>query len=166
MRASTWLDPINAALDRWGIDTPARVAHFLAQVGVESGGLARVEENLSYSAERLMTVWPSRFKTLAAAQAYARNPEALANKVYGGRMGSTQPGDGWRYRGRGLKQLTGRNNYKEYAEAYRVGIAVLVALYLLWQVLVRLRDEWGGAFGRWRLCRTPVIYCIQETPLA
>lgn len=102
----------------------------------------------------------------AAAQAYARKPEALANKVYGGRMGNTQPGDSWRYRGRGLKQLTGRNNYKEYAEAYRVGIAVLVALYLLWQVLVRLRDEWGGAFGRWRLCRTPVIYCIQETPLA
>lgn len=76
MRASTWLDPINAAMQRWGIDTPARVAYFLAQIGVESGGLARLEENLSYSAERLMAVWPSRFKTLSAAQAYARNPEA------------------------------------------------------------------------------------------
>jgi putative chitinase len=122
MRASTWLDPINAAIQRWGIDTPARVAYFLAQVGVESGGLARLEENLSYSAERLMEAWPSRFKTLAAAQAYARNPEALANRVYGGRMGNTQAGDGWRYRGRGLKQLTGRNNYQEYAEASRVDV--------------------------------------------
>lgn len=122
MRASIWLDPIHMALDRSGIDTPARVAYFLAQVGVESGGLARLEENLSYSAERLMGVWPSRFKTLAAAQAYARNPEALANKVYSGRMGNTQPGDGWRYRGRGLKQLTGRNNYQEYAEASRIDV--------------------------------------------
>lgn len=122
LRASAWLDPINAALKRWGIDSPQRAAHFLAQVSVESAALSQLEENLNYSAERLMAVWPSRFKTLGAAQAYARNPEALANKVYGGRMGNTASDDGWRYRGRGLKQLTGKANYAEYAEASRVDV--------------------------------------------
>jgi putative chitinase len=122
IRASTWLDPINAAIKKWNIDTPRRAAHILAQVSVESAALSRVEENLNYSAERLCAVWPSRFKTLSAASAYARNPEALANRVYGGRMGNTAADDGWRYRGRGLKQLTGKANYSEYAEASRVDV--------------------------------------------
>ncbi len=120
LRASTWLDPINNTMKRWSIDTPQRAAYFLAQVSVESAALSRLEEDLSYSAERLCVVWPSRFKTLSAAQPYARNPEALANRVYSGRMGNTAADDGWRYRGRGLKQLTGKSNYAEYAEAASV----------------------------------------------
>jgi len=85
---------------------------FLGQILHESDGLTRLEENLSYSAERLTVVWPNRFPTKADAQPYARNPEALANRVYGGRMGNTDPVDGWKYRGRGPLQVTGRDNYR------------------------------------------------------
>jgi putative chitinase len=87
------------------------VDDFLGQVLHESAGLTRLAENLNYSAERLTQIWPGRFPTLADARPYARNPEALANRVYGGRMGNTAPGDGWRYRGRGPIQLTGKDNY-------------------------------------------------------
>lgn len=117
LRAARWLPHLTAAMHRHGIDTPARAAHFLAQISVESGRLERLEENLNYSAERLMVVWPSRFKTHAEAARFAHNPQALANRVYGGRLGNTGPDDGWRYRGRGLKQLTGKANYQAYSEA-------------------------------------------------
>ena len=95
-----------------GLTTPKRVAHFMAQIAHESGGLTRLEEGLSYSAERLVEVWPKRFLTVEAAKPFARNPAALAEKVYGGRMGNTQPGEGYKYRGRGLLQLTGKDNYR------------------------------------------------------
>lgn len=84
---------------------------FLAQVLVETDHLQHLVENLGYSAERLMAVWPHRFPTLNDALPFAHNPEALANKVYGGRMGNTAPGDGWRYRGRG-PGITGKANYQ------------------------------------------------------
>lgn len=90
---------------------------FLGQVLHESCMLERLEEDLSYSAPRLMKVWPRRFPTLASALPYERNPEALANRVYGGRLGNVEPGDGWRYRGRGLIQVTGRANYALVARA-------------------------------------------------
>ncbi|HQR98171.1 MULTISPECIES: glycoside hydrolase family 19 protein [unclassified Polaromonas] len=90
----------------------AEIDDFLGQVLHESAGLTRFSENLNYSADRLCKVWPSRFHTLADARPYERNPEALANRVYGGRMGNTDPGDGWRYRGRGPIQLTGKDNYR------------------------------------------------------
>jgi putative chitinase len=90
---------------------PLRLAHFLAQVCHETGGLRVLVENLNYSAKRLTEVWPSRFPTLAAAAAFAHDPRALANKVYGGRMGNVEPDDGWKYRGRGLLQITGRDHY-------------------------------------------------------
>jgi putative chitinase len=114
LRAAHFCGELNAAMLRFKIDTAQRTAHFLAQVVVESGNFSRLEENLNYSAERLCVVWPSRFKSVADAAPYARNSEALANNVYAGRLGNTQPGDGWRYRGRGLKQLTGRANYAAY----------------------------------------------------
>jgi putative chitinase len=85
---------------------------FLGQILHESAGLTKLEEELSYSAERLMKVWPGRFPTLAKAIPHARNPVKLANYVYGGRMGNTEPGDGWKYRGRSPVQITGLDNYK------------------------------------------------------
>lgn len=85
--------------------------NFLAQVLHESMMLERLEENLNYSAERLMKVWPKRFPTLAKARLYERNPEDLANYVYGGRLGNMRAGDGWKYRGRGLIMCTGFDNY-------------------------------------------------------
>lgn len=99
----------------YGITTPLRLAHFMAQTHVESCGYSRLVENLNYSARRLTQVWPSRFPTLASAQPYANNPQALANKVYGGRMGNTKPGDGWKHIGRSLKMITGAENYAKCA---------------------------------------------------
>jgi len=93
------------------ITTVPRMAMFLAQFGHETQNLRKLVENLNYSAERLMVVWPTRFRDLVKAKTFAHNPEALANNVYGGRMGNTQPGDGWRYRGRG-PGLTGRDAYQ------------------------------------------------------
>lgn len=87
------------------------VDDFLGQILHESHGLSQFCENLNYSPERLCQVWPTRFRTLADARPYARNPEALANRVYGGRMGNVEPGDGWRFRGRAPIQITGRDNY-------------------------------------------------------
>lgn len=113
-RAAYWQPFLTAAMKKHGIDTPLRQAAFLGQLAVESARLSVLEENLSYSVQRLRAVWPRRFKTDADAAPYARKPETLANHVYGGRMGNTAPGDGWKYRGRGLKQLTGRHNYIEY----------------------------------------------------
>lgn len=117
LRGALYAPLIAQAMARWGIDTPLRQAAFLAQLSHESGRLTRLEEGLNYTALRLTQVWPRRFPTLEAAQPFANNPEALANNVYGGRMGNVQPGDGFRFRGRGLKQLTGRANYEAYAEA-------------------------------------------------
>lgn len=105
-----WLRKISLHAPEFGIDTPNEMASFLAQFGHETMGFTKFEENLNYSASRLMAVWPSRFPDANSAAAYAHNPEALANKVYGGRMWNNLPGDGWTYRGRG-PQLTGKQNY-------------------------------------------------------
>jgi len=94
------------------ITTPRRIIHFLANCGAETR-FRITEENLSYSAERMTKVWPERFPTVASARPYAYNPQALADRVYMGRMGNDRPGDGWRYRGRGWAQLTGREGYRE-----------------------------------------------------
>ena len=103
---------------------------FLGQVLHESQLLERLEENLNYTTpERLMAVWPKRFPTLADARPYVRNPEALANRVYGGRLGNTTPGDGWRYRGSGLIQVTGADNYRAVQAA--TGIPVYARPELL-----------------------------------
>lgn len=109
--AAIWSEVFAAVVGETTFRSEADLCAFLGQVLHESRRLERLEEDLSYSAERLCAVWPKRFPTLDAAQPYARNPEALANKVYGGRMGNTQPGDGHRYRGRGLVMVTGRDNY-------------------------------------------------------
>ncbi len=100
-------------LDEAGINTPIRLRHFFARVCVETGGLRTLEENLNYSAARMTQVWPKRFPTIAAAKPYANNPAMLAEKVYGGRLGNNKPGDGWAFRGSGLLQDTGRDNFEE-----------------------------------------------------
>jgi putative chitinase len=100
-------------MSKYGIDTPLRQRHFLAQVLHESAGFTAVKENLNYNADALLRVFPKHFLTREIAEQYARNPEAIANKVYGNRLGNSYEwsGDGWRYVGRGLIQITGRENY-------------------------------------------------------
>ena len=93
--------------------TQNRLHFFLAQMGHESGGLKIREENLNYTGPRMMVVWPSRFKKLSDTNGLAGNPRALANNVYGGRMGNTKSDDGWTYRGRGYIQITGRDGYRQ-----------------------------------------------------
>ena len=113
----------DAVLAEHGINANARrLTHFLAQVAHESGGFRLMEENLDYTADRLMSVFPSRFPTAEIASVYAGNPERLANRLYGGRLGNgpESSGDGWRYRGRGLLQLTGRANHRHFGR--RIGI--------------------------------------------
>lgn len=122
--ADRWLEPLNAAMASWEINSPQRIAAFLAQIAHESAGLTRLEENLRYSAKRLCQVWPKRFPSLQVAAPYANNPEKLANRVYAGRLGNGDEasGDGWRYRGRGLIQLTGRSNYASCGKALDIDL--------------------------------------------
>ena len=107
-------------LAKYGInDTGLRLAHFMAQVLHESGALTITEESLFYThAERIRDVWPTRFKTVADAEPYTKNPEKLANFVYGNRkdIGNDQPGDGFRFIGRGLIQITGRDSYFRFGK--------------------------------------------------
>ena len=119
LRAATFLMPLNAAMNKYGINTKLRQAAFLAQIMHESGNLARTDENLNYGAKGLMTTWPKRFPTLDIAEAYERQPEKIANKVYADRMGNRNEasGDGWKHRGGGLIQLTGKDNQFAYALA-------------------------------------------------
>ena len=106
-----WLDPLNETFAKYDISNPKRQAAFIGQCAHESGNFKTLEENLYYSTNGLMRTWPSRFPTLDVAEKYANNPEAIANKVYSGRLGNTEEGDGWKYHGRGLIQLTGKENY-------------------------------------------------------
>lgn len=110
--------PLRMAMIRYNIDNPNRVRAFLAQIGHESGQLSAVVENLNYSAKVLRSVFGKYFKTDAEAEKYARKPEAIANVVYANRLGNgdTKSGDGWRYRGRGLIQITGKSNYNEASQ--------------------------------------------------
>lgn len=146
--AAKWLTPVAQALTKFKIDTPRQVAAWIAQCAHESAGFAALTENLNYSAATMATVWPSRFavqepdpkrpgKTKAKkdekgknipnkfALAMHRKPEMLANVVYANRManGPTESGDGWRFRGRGLKQLTGRDNYTRCGQGIGLDLA-------------------------------------------
>ena len=117
--AEQYIHDLEEALPRHGIaDSRLRLAHFFAQVLHESGCMRFDMENLNYSSEALRKVFGKYFTTKADADAYARQPEKIANRVYANRMGNRgeTSGDGWRYRGRGLIQLTGRTNYKAFAE--------------------------------------------------
>jgi putative chitinase len=106
-------------LPNYGIDTPLRKAHFLAQVAHESGGFKFVVENLNYSASVLYNVFRKYFPNLDIANEYTRQQEKIANKVYANRMGNGNEasGEGWKFKGRGLIQLTGKNNFQQLSEA-------------------------------------------------
>jgi putative chitinase len=127
--ADRWLPHVQVALERFGITTKRQVAGWIAQCAHESAGFKTLTENLNYSADTMAVVWPTRFAVLGPdkkpvkvkgknqpnkfALALHRKPELIANTVYANRManGNIESGDGWRYRGRGLKQLTGKDNY-------------------------------------------------------
>lgn len=104
---------------KFGIDTPLKLAHFLAQCGHESGGFKVTQENLNYSAKGLMGIFKKYFPTQALAEQYQRKPEAIASKVYGGRMGNGAEAtkEGFKFRGRGYIQLTGKDNYTAFGKA-------------------------------------------------
>lgn len=153
--ATVWGPLLTAAMRAADITTARRVAAFLGQCSEESGGFTALSENLNYSATRMMQVWPSRFPNLAAAAPYANNPEALANNVYGGRLGNAEAGDGWRFRGGGLLQVTGRTNYTVLAAALDMsvedaagfvrtpeGAARSAAWVWTWMAINPLADGW------------------------
>ena len=114
----SWADSMNEVFPNYDINTPQRVAAFLAQCGHESGGWTVFEENLNYSAQGLMKVFPKYFPNADLAAAYQKQPEKIANRIYGGRMGNgpEDSGDGYKYRGRGPIQLTGKSNYQAFAQ--------------------------------------------------
>jgi putative chitinase len=112
-----WFEPLQETFEKYQINTPKRQACFIGQCMHESGGFKHLKENLNYSAKALMATWPSRFPDADIAEKYARQPEMIANKVYGGRMGNTEDGDGAKFIGRGLIQLTGKDNYTAFGEA-------------------------------------------------
>lgn len=137
--AGLFVPALNRAMLRWKIDSRMRLAAFIAQIGHESGQLRNLVENLSYRADRIREIGQassstSRWRSLVPRAAeLAGNPERLANAVYGGRMGNgpEATGEGWRFRGRGLIQLTGRDNYRAAAEA--LGLPLLDEPQLLEQ---------------------------------
>lgn len=131
--AERFLPHIQAACKAFDITTPKRVAGFLSQIGHESGGMAKLEESLNYSVDALLKMFGRHRISEADARRFGRtatqraNQEAIANALYGGEygrknLGNTQPGDGWRFRGRGLKQLTGRDNYARCGKAIGVDL--------------------------------------------
>lgn len=119
-----WLEPLNEVFAKYDINTPQRQAAFIGQCAHESGNFKTLEENLNYKPEALMRVWPSRFPDLPTAMKYAHDPIKIANKVYANRMGNgaEESGEGSKYHGRGLIQLTGKENYERCGEAIGVDL--------------------------------------------
>jgi putative chitinase len=112
----TVIGQIPGVMDKFQINTPLRLAHFLAQCGHESGGFKHTNENLNYSADGLKKIFPKYFAQAGLAESYARQPEKIASRVYGGRMGNGDEStkEGFKFRGRGYIQLTGKSNYSEF----------------------------------------------------
>ena len=119
------IEQIPGVVEKFQINTPLRLAHFLAQCGHESGGFRLTKENLNYSAKGLMGIFKKYFPTEALAKQYERKPEKIANKVYGGRMGNgpESSGEGAKFCGRGYIQLTGKDNYTAFGKSINEDIA-------------------------------------------
>jgi putative chitinase len=156
MTAAVWHEQFLAAMAERTIDTLQRIAAFLAQVGHESGSLGRCEENLNYSAQRLLQVWPNRFPTIESGHYYEHSPERLANLVYASRMGNGgyESGDGWRYHGRGPIQITGATNYR------RCGAAL--HLPLIEQPELLLEPKHGARSAAWFFEDRGCIACADD----
>lgn len=125
-----YVEPLNTVAEYYEMTAnPARLAGFLAQTAHESGGFTAIKENLNYSAKGLMGIFKKYFPTEELAKQYERKPEKIANRVYGNRMGNgpEESGDGYRFCGRGLIQLTGRQNYTKLAEDLGISIEETVA---------------------------------------
>jgi putative chitinase len=114
---SKWEEPLQATFDKYEINNVRRQSAFLGQCAHESGNFKTLQENLNYSAEGLMKTWPSRFPNLEYASQYARNPAKIAGKVYNGRLGNTSEEEAAKYLGRGLIQLTVKENYERCGSA-------------------------------------------------
>jgi putative chitinase len=124
-----WYEALALCLPDYDINTPQRVAAFIAQCAHESGGFKFLKENLNYKAASLTKVWPKYFPTMEVAQQYANKQEMIANRAYGGRMGNGPEGsgDGWKFCGRGLIQLTGRSNYQAFADSIETDVEEIPA---------------------------------------
>ena len=122
--ADHWYKAICEILPDYDIDTVERVAAFLAQTAHESGGYRAIKENLNYKAASLTKVWPKYFPNMDVANQYANKPEMIANRAYANRMGNgpEESGDGWKFCGRGLIQLTGKDNYTRYAQSLEISL--------------------------------------------
>ena len=110
------MEEIPFIMEKFGIDNPLKLSHFLSQCAHESGNFKLVRENLNYSADGLRKIFPKYFPTIEVANKYARQPEKIANRVYANRMGNGDEasGDGWKYKGAGFVQLTGKDNYTAF----------------------------------------------------
>jgi putative chitinase len=157
--AERWLPHVQGALARFGINTPMQVAAWIAQCAHESAGFKTLTENLNYSADTMAVVWPTRFAVLGPdkkpvkvkgknqpnkfALALHRKPEMIANTVYANRMGNgnIESGEGWRYRGRGLKQLTGKFNHIQASKG--LGVDLVANPDLL------LEPQWAALSAAW-----------------
>ena len=119
-----WFEALSTVLPDYDISNVQRVASFLGETYVESAAYTAIQENLNYRAESLTKVWHSHFPTMEIANQYAHNPEAIANRAYASRMGNGDEasGDGWRFCGRGLIQITGRSNYQAFADSLSMDI--------------------------------------------
>lgn len=147
---AAWADALSRAANVARIDTAEEWAHWLGQLGHESAGFTVLKENLNYSARRLTQVWPRRFPSLAAAQPFAMDPQALANKVYNGRMGNRpDSNDGWHFRGRGPKQLTGRDNYTAFNAWCREHKLLAEGQDIRLEPDLLLRPQWGALSAAW-----------------
>jgi len=116
--------PLLKGVGLFHINTPLRMAHFLSQCSHESAGFKVLRENLNYSADGLMKIFPKYFKTTEEAVRFAKQPQNIANKVYANRMGNgdESTGDGFKFRGRGFIQLTGKNNYAEFGRSINIDL--------------------------------------------
>jgi putative chitinase len=117
-----WLGPLEQTFAKYDISTPQRQAAFIGQSAHESANFKVLQENLNYSAEGLMKTWPSRFPTKEIADQYARNPAKIAGKIYNGRLGNTSEEEASKYLGRGLIQLTGKENYERCGNGINVDL--------------------------------------------
>jgi putative chitinase len=119
-----WLDPLNETFNRWGIDTAEEQACFIGQFSYESNHFKDLSENLNYRPETLMKLWPKRFPTMEEALTYAHQPEKIANHIYQLRMGNRdeKSGDGWRFRGSAICQLTGHDNFWHAGQALGIDL--------------------------------------------